>query len=50
MTLKATRFSNLFLAGVLTDNEFGGFVAFHSVLCKEYSLKFVSNIVNRVEA
>ena len=29
MALKAMRFLNLLLAGVLTGNEFGGFVGFH---------------------
>ncbi len=29
MTLKAARFVNLFLTGVLTGNEFGGLVGFH---------------------
>jgi uncharacterized membrane protein len=32
MVLKATRFLNLLLAGVLTGNEFGGFVGFHPAL------------------
>ena len=32
MALKAARFSNLFLAGVLTGNEFGGLVGFHPAL------------------
>jgi hypothetical protein len=32
MTLKAARFANLFLAGVLTGNEFGGLVGFHPAL------------------
>lgn len=32
MTLKAARGCNLFLAGVLTGNEFGGFVGFHRAL------------------
>jgi uncharacterized membrane protein len=32
MTLKAARSCNLFLAGVLTGNEFGGFVGFHPAL------------------
>jgi uncharacterized membrane protein len=32
MTLKAVRFLNLLLAGVLTGNEFGGFVGFHPAL------------------
>ncbi len=32
MTLKAARFCNLFLAGVLTGNEFGGLVGFHPAL------------------
>src|SRR3712207_9539760 len=32
MTLKAARFANLILAGVLTGNEFGGFVGFHPAL------------------
>jgi len=29
---KAVRFANLFLTGVLTGNEFGGFVGFHPAL------------------
>jgi uncharacterized membrane protein len=33
MVLKATRFLNLLLTGVLTRNEFGGFVGFHPALC-----------------
>ena len=32
MALKAVRFLNLLLAGVLTGNEFGGFVGFHPAL------------------
>ena len=32
MALKTARFSNLFLAGMLTGNEFGGFVGFHPAL------------------
>ena len=32
MTLKAARFVHLFLTGVLTGNEFGGFVGFHPAL------------------
>ncbi len=32
MTWKAARFVNLFLTGVLTGNEFGGFVGFHPAL------------------
>ena len=32
MTLRAARFANLFLTGVLTGNEFGGFVGFHPAL------------------
>ena len=32
MALKAARFCNLFLAGVLTGNEFGGLVGFHPAL------------------
>ncbi len=32
MTLKAARFVNLFLTGVLTGNEFSGLVGFHPVL------------------
>jgi len=32
MTLKAARVYNLFLAGMLTGNEFGGFVGFHPAL------------------
>ena len=32
MLLKATRFLNLLLTGVLTGNEFGGFVGFHPAL------------------
>ncbi len=32
MALKAMRFLNLLLAGVLTGNEFGGFVGFHPAL------------------
>jgi hypothetical protein len=32
MILKVARFANLFLAGVLTGNEFGGFVGFHPAL------------------
>jgi uncharacterized membrane protein len=32
MVLKATRFLNLLLTGVLTGNEFGGFVGFHPAL------------------
>ena len=32
MTFKAARFANLFLTGVLTGNEFGGFVGFHPAL------------------
>ena len=32
MTLKVARFANLFLAGVLTGNEFGGLVGFHPAL------------------
>ncbi|MDQ5828129.1 MAG: DUF1772 domain-containing protein [Chloroflexota bacterium] len=32
MALKATRFINLLLAGVLTGNEFGGFIGFHPAL------------------
>lgn len=32
MALRAARFVNLFLAGVLTGNEFGGFVGFHPAL------------------
>ena len=32
MASKAARFVNLFLAGVLTGNEFGGFVGFHPAL------------------
>ena len=32
MVLKATRFINLLLTGVLTGNEFGGFVGFHPAL------------------
>ena len=32
MTFKAVRFANLFLTGVLTGNEFGGFVGFHPAL------------------
>jgi len=32
MALKAARFANLFLAGVLTGNEFGGLVGFHPAL------------------
>jgi hypothetical protein len=32
MALKAARFSNLFLTGVLTGNEFSGFVGFHPAL------------------
>ncbi len=30
--LRAARFANLFLTGVLTGNEFGGFVGFHPAL------------------
>ena len=30
--MKAARFANLFLAGVLTGNEFGGFIGFHPAL------------------
>ena len=32
MILKAVRFANLYLTGVLTGNEFGGFVGFHPAL------------------
>ena len=32
MALKLMRFLNLLLAGVLTGNEFGGFVGFHPAL------------------
>ncbi len=32
MLLKATRFLNLLLTGVLTGNEFGGLVGFHPAL------------------
>ena len=32
MALKAMRFINLLLAGVLTGNEFGGFIGFHPAL------------------
>ncbi len=32
MVLKATRFLNLLLTGMLTGNEFGGFVGFHPAL------------------
>jgi len=32
MVSKAARFANLFLTGVLTGNEFGGFVGFHPAL------------------
>ncbi len=32
MALRAVRFLNLLLAGVLTGNEFGGFVGFHPAL------------------
>src|SRR5215210_7038351 len=32
MTLKVARVCNLFLAGILTGNEFGGFVGFHPAL------------------
>ena len=32
MALKASRICNLFLAGTLTGNEFGGFVGFHPAL------------------
>ena len=32
MVLKTTRFLNLLLTGVLTGNEFGGFVGFHPAL------------------
>ena len=32
MTLKSVRFLNLLLAGLLTGNEFGGFVGFHPAL------------------
>jgi hypothetical protein len=32
MSLKATRVCNLFLAGLLTGNEFGGLVGFHPAL------------------
>jgi Domain of unknown function (DUF1772) len=32
ITLKAARFANLFLTGVLTGNEFGGFFGFHPAL------------------
>ena len=32
MIIKAARFANLFLTGVLTGNEFGGFVGFHPAL------------------
>ena len=32
MPSKAARFCNLFLTGVLTGNEFGGFVGFHPAL------------------
>jgi len=32
MILKAARFANLFLTGVLTGNEFGGLVGFHPTL------------------
>jgi hypothetical protein len=32
MVLKAARFLNLLLTGVLTGNEFGGFVGFHPAL------------------
>ena len=32
MALKAMRFLNLLLAGLLTGNEFGGFVGFHPAL------------------
>jgi anthrone oxygenase-like protein len=32
VALKAARFPNLFLTGVLTGNEFGGFVGFHPAL------------------
>ncbi len=32
MISKAARISNLFLAGLLTGNEFGGFVGFHPAL------------------
>ena len=32
MIFTATRFANLFLTGVLTGNEFGGFVGFHPAL------------------
>ena len=34
MALKAMRFINLLLAGVLTGNEFGGFIGFHPALCE----------------
>ena len=32
MTLKAARLANLFLTGVLTGNEFSGFIGFHPAL------------------
>ena len=32
MALKVMRFLNLLLAGVLTGNEFGGFLGFHPAL------------------
>ncbi len=32
MIFKAVRFANLYLTGVLTGNEFGGFVGFHPAL------------------
>ncbi len=32
MSLKAARFANLFLTGLLTGNEFGGLVGFHPAL------------------
>ena len=32
MTLKVARICNLFLAGILTGNEFGGFIGFHPAL------------------
>ncbi len=32
MTLKAARLANLFLTGVLTGNEFGGYFGFHPAL------------------
>ena len=32
MVLKMARFINLLLTGVLTGNEFGGFVGFHPAL------------------